>query len=221
MKAARTLASYIDHTNLSPLATKKDIEKLCREAVDYGFAAVCINPCHVELASKVLENTGVKVAAVVGFPLGASTTATKVFEAEDAVKRGASEIDMVINIAALKEGLHDFVEEEIRLVRRAIGQALLKVIIEAPVLKDDEKRAAAKLAVRAGADMLKTCTGYNGKATVEDVRLLKDLAPSVGVKASGGIRDAAFALELIAVGADRIGTSSALEIMRTASEPRR
>lgn len=218
VKAAKPLASYIDHTNLSPLAQKKDIERLCREAVENGFVAVCINPCHVEQASRLLENTGVEVAAVVGFPLGANTTAAKVFEAQDAVKRGATEIDMVINIAALKEGLHDYVEEEIKQVRKAVGSALLKVIIESPLLEDDEKRVIARLAVQAGADMLKTCTGFNGKATVHDVRLLKDLAPHTGVKASGGIRDASFAMELIAVGADRIGTSSALEIVKSIEE---
>jgi deoxyribose-phosphate aldolase len=218
MSDMKSLASYVDHTNLSPLALGRDIEKLCKEAQENAFAAVCVNPWHVGYAARLLAGTTVGVATVIGFPLGATTTAVKVFEAVEAIKNGATEIDLVINIAALKEELSKFVRDEILQVRDAIGDAILKIIIEAPLLEEKEKRVIAMLATQAGADMLKTCTGFNGKATVEDVKLLRELAPTLGVKASGGIREAGFALELIAAGAIRIGTSSAIDIIKELEE---
>jgi deoxyribose-phosphate aldolase len=203
----------IDHTNLSATATSKDIESLCREAVEYGFAAVCLNPWHVRFAAGQLEGTAVKVAAVVGFPLGVTTSNVKAFEAEEAVRNGAEEIDLVINLAALKEGLSRYVRDELFRVRDCTRGALLKVILETALLTNEEKRQAAGLARDVGADMVKTSTGFAGGATLEDVRLLKETVPELGIKASGGIRDTAFALALLDAGAVRLGTSSAVKLL--------
>ncbi|MBT9172058.1 MAG: Deoxyribose-phosphate aldolase [Syntrophomonadaceae bacterium] len=204
----------IDHTNLAATATRKDIDRLCREAVEYGFAAVCLNPWHVPFAAALLEGTAVKVAAVVGFPLGATTADAKVFEAGEAIQSGAREIDLVINLAALREGLDQYVRDELLRVRNCTKGALLKVILETTLLTSAEKRRAARLARDCGAEMVKTSTGYAGGATIEDVKILKRTVPELGIKASGGIRHTAFALALLEAGATRLGTSCAVKLMR-------
>lgn len=210
----RQFAGTIDHTILKPEATREDVVRLCGEAKEYEFAAVCVNPWHVAQAARSLAGSGVAVAAVVGFPLGATTVAVKVFEAGEAVQNGAGEIDLVINVAALKEGLLRYVGEEITRVRKAAPDALLKVILETGLLEPEEKSLAARIAADSGADMLKTSTGFFGGATEDDVRLLTEVAPGLGIKASGGIRDAETALKLLAVGATRLGTSSAVQIIQ-------
>ncbi|EEG77015.1 deoxyribose-phosphate aldolase [Dethiobacter alkaliphilus] len=213
MMEVTSFAATIDHTNLKPEATRDDIAMLCAEADKHRFAAVCINPWHVPYAARLLEESTVKVAVVAGFPLGATTTATKAFEAGEAVQNGAREVDLVINVAALKEGRARMVGEEISRVRASIEGAYLKVILETALLEAEEKRLAARIAADCGADMLKTSTGFFGGATEDDVALLKEVAPHLGIKASGGIRDAEFALLLLAAGATRLGTSSAVKII--------
>lgn len=213
-KESKLIVAAIDHTNLTATASRDEVTALCKEAAEYRFAAVCINPWHVRHAARLLEGSGVNVAAVVGFPLGANTTTSKIFEAGEAVQNGAAEIDLVINIAALKEGMKRYTAEELSRVRRVTQGALLKVILETALLSDEEKREAALLALDAGADMVKTSTGFNGGATVEDVLLLRETVPQLGVKASGGIREANFALQLLAAGATRLGTSNAVKIMQ-------
>ncbi|MDW7651556.1 MAG: deoxyribose-phosphate aldolase [Bacillota bacterium] len=210
----KKLAAAIDHTLLKADTTREEITALCAEAKEHRFAAVCVNPWHTALASRTLQGTGVAVAVVAGFPLGANTTAAKVFEAGEAVQNGATEIDLVINVAALKDGLERYVREEISRVKAATEGTLLKVIIETGLLKHEEKVIAVELAAQAGADMIKTSTGFHGGATTDDVRLIKELVSHLGIKASGGIRSAAFALELLTVGATRIGTSSAVTILQ-------
>ena len=211
------VAKKIDHTNLKPEATEEDIRKLCREAQEYGFCAVCVNPCKVQIAASLLKGTDIKVCSVIGFPLGAHTTKLKVAEAEQAVTDGATEIDMVMNIGWLKEGNHRLVEEDIRAVRAALAQEIiLKVIIEAALLSDDEKRDAAKLVIQAGGDFVKTSTGFNpaGGASLSDVSLLKAVVGSnAKIKAAGGIRDAKTAIQFIEAGTDRIGASSSATII--------
>ncbi len=210
----KLLVSAIDHTNLVAAASSKDVALLCEQAAEHGFAAVCINPWHVRHAALLLKGTEVKVATVVGFPLGANTMASKAYEAGEAVANGAVEIDYVINIAALKEGMDSYIAEELSQVRCAAGGALLKVILETALLSDEEKRKAALFALDAGADMVKTSTGFNGGATVADVVLLRETVPQLGIKASGGIREADFALQLLAAGAVRLGTSNAVKIIQ-------
>lgn len=216
----RDLAKYIDHTLLKPEATPTEIEKLCREAREYGFAAVCVNPPFTKLCSELLEGSGVAVAIVVGFPLGAHTTATKVFESEQAIVEGASEIDMVMNIGALKAGRDDYVREDIRNVVEAVHRlsGIVKVIIEAALLSDDEKVRACRLAKEAGADFVKTSTGFGpGGATVHDVELMRrTVGPDIGVKAAGGVKTLAQAKEMIAAGATRIGASAGVKIVQEA-----
>lgn len=210
------LAKYIDHTLLKPESKESDIITLCEEAKKYQFVAVCVNPYYVKTASKALENTNVKVATVIGFPLGAMSNFTKVCETRDAIANGATEIDMVINIGALKSKKELDVYHDIKgVVRAASGQALVKVIIETGLLTDDEKRLACRLAKEAGADFVKTSTGFGpGGATVEDVRLMRGVVgDSLGVKASGGIRDEQTARAMIEAGANRIGTSSGVAIV--------
>jgi len=207
------LALYIDHTNLKAEATRQDIRKLCDEAREYGFAAVCVNPWHTAHAVSALAGSGVAVAVVVGFPLGANSSAVKVCEAREAVEQGAGEIDLVLNIGALKSGLTRQVGEEVAWVRRVVPGTLLKVILETSLLTWEEKCLAANICSDEGADMLKTSTGFAGGATVDDVRFLKSVAPGLGVKASGGIRSAVLAWQLIEAGADRLGTSNALKII--------
>ena len=211
------LARMIDHTLLKPDATQKEIEKLCTEAKQYGFASVCVNPSHVILCAKLLHDTDVKVCTVIGFPLGATSSATKAFEAECAIKDGAREVDMVINVGMLKSGEYHYVEKDIHSVVRAAHSAgvLTKVIIETGLLTDEEKVKACMLAKQAGADFVKTSTGFvKGGATVGDIALMrKVVGPELGVKASGGVRSQEDALALIASGADRIGASASVKIV--------
>ncbi len=209
------LSKYIDHTVLAADATRQKIIDLCREARENNFASVCINSSWVALAKKELEGSGVNVCTVVGFPLGAASSAAKAFEAETAVKDGASEVDMVINVGALKSGMYDFVEEDIKAVRKAVGNKVLKVIIETCLLTDEEKKIACQLSEKAGADFVKTSTGFSkGGATVEDVRLMRaSVSERVQVKASGGIRSYETALAMIEAGATRLGTSSGIAII--------
>ncbi|MEE9186577.1 MAG: deoxyribose-phosphate aldolase [Bacteroidota bacterium] len=219
------LAKFIDHTLLKPEATKQQIEVLCGEAKKYGFASVCVSPCYVSLCARLLKDTRVKVCTVISFPLGAATTATKVFEAEQAVKDGAQELDMVINVGMLKSGEHEYVENDIfTVVSRAkrLG-ALTKVILEAALLTDEEKIKGCLLSKRAGADFVKTSTGFSkGGATVGDVTLMRRVVGSaMGVKAAGGVRSREDALSMVASGADRIGASASVKIVsgKTESEP--
>ena len=213
------LAKYIDHTLLKPDATEAQIEKLCAEAREYGFASVCVNSCYASLAARLLAGSDVAVCCVVGFPLGAATTAAKAFEAADAAQNGATEIDMVINVGAAKDGRWDDVEADIAGVAAAIeGKALLKVIIETCLLTDGEKIEACRAAVRAGADFVKTSTGFSkAGATAADVALMrKTVGPDVGVKAAGGIRTYADAMAMIEAGASRIGASAGIAILAEA-----
>lgn len=212
-----SIARYVDHTLLRPTATSADIVELCREARQYGFAAVCVNPTWVDLAAAELADSPVAVATVIGFPLGASTTAVKVREAEDAMARGATELDMVAQIGRIKEGAWRTVEEDIRaVVEAAAGRALVKVILETAALEPMEIIKAAALCREAGADFVKTSTGFHpaGGATPEAVALLRlVVGRDLGVKASGGIRTCEDALRMIAAGATRIGTSSGVELV--------
>jgi deoxyribose-phosphate aldolase len=209
------VAKAIDHTLLQPYATEDDIRRLCNEAIRYRFAAVCINPIYVPLAYRLLSGSDVRVCTVVGFPLGSTFKEVKVEEARRAVEEGASEIDMVISLPMLKSRRYDYVEEEIREVKRAIGGNILKVIIECCYLTDGEKIAAARIAERAGADFVKTSTGFGSSgATIEDVKLLRSvLPPRIKIKAAGGIRTGEQALSFLEAGADRIGTRSGTRII--------
>jgi deoxyribose-phosphate aldolase len=213
---AAELARRIDHTLLKPDARSADFDRLCEEAVRHGFGAVCVNSGRVARVARRLRGTGISVCAVIGFPLGAMSTAAKVFEARQAVADGARELDMVIDIGALKSGEHGAVEDDVRAVRDAAPRPIvLKVILETCLLTDDEKRAACAIAGAAGADFVKTSTGFaGGGATVGDVALMRAaVGPEMGVKASGGIKDARAALALIAAGADRIGAGAGVEIV--------
>ncbi|MDK2783652.1 MAG: deoxyribose-phosphate aldolase [Thermococcaceae archaeon] len=216
------IAKYIDHTNLKPYATKEDIIKLCEEAKKYGFYAVCVNPYRVKLAKEQLEGTDIKVASVIGFPLGATPTEVKVFEAKKALEDGADELDMVINIGALKDKDYEYVKNDIAEVVKVAHEkgAVVKVIIETCYLTDEEKEIACKLAMEAGADFVKTSTGFGtGGATVEDVRLMRRIVgDKLGVKAAGGIRTYEQALAMIEAGANRIGTSSGVKIVEEARQ---
>lgn len=211
------LARYIDHTLLRPDATAADIDRLCAEAAEYRFAAVCVNPTWVRRAADNLRGTDVAVASVVGFPFGASTSEVKAWEARRAIRDGAGEIDMVINIGALKSGLRDAVREDIAKVADACREAgaASKVIIETGLLTDEEKVIACRLASEAKADFVKTSTGYaKGGATVFDVALMREaVGPKMGVKASGGIRTAEDVQDMIAAGATRIGASAGVKIV--------
>jgi len=216
----RHLASMIDHTLLKPEATRAQVEQLCDEAKQYGFASVCVNPAHVRLCAQRLKGSPVKVCAVVGFPLGATLPEVKAFETQQALEAGATEIDMVINIGALKDKDADLVARDmVAVVRTAhAGNALVKVIIEAALLSDDEKTTACQLAQSAGADFVKTSTGFGpGGATVEDVALMRRVVgPMMGIKAAGGIRTLADAQKMMAAGATRIGASASVKIMAEA-----
>ncbi|MGB5818967.1 MAG: deoxyribose-phosphate aldolase [Saonia sp.] len=209
------LESYIDHTLLSASATISAIKKLCAEAKRYHFYAVCVNGCYISLAKKELEQTTIKLAAVIGFPLGAMSTTAKVFEATTAVQNGADEIDMVINIGWLKSGQYDQVQQEISTIKKAIGDTVLKVIIETCYLTKEEKVKACRLTVEAGADFVKTSTGFGtAGATLADVSLMKEVVrDKVAIKASGGIKDRVTALQYIKLGVSRIGTSSGIAIV--------
>lgn len=212
-----SLARMIDHTLLKPEATKQQIEQLCAEARQFQFASVCVNPCYVKLCAQLLRDTKVKVCTVIGFPLGATSTEAKVAEAEQALKDGARELDMVINVGMLKSGMDAYVEQDIRAVARTAHRAgaLLKVILETGLLTDEEKVKACVLAKRAGADFVKTSTGFSkGGATAGDIRLMrKVVGRELGVKASGGVRTQEQARELIESGADRIGASASVKIV--------
>ena len=210
------LNKYIDHTILKATASSSDVQKLCEEAIEHEFYSVCVNGCYVADAKQLLQGTDVKVAAVVGFPLGAMTTAAKVFEAKEAVENGASEIDMVINVAKLKDGEFEYVENEIRQIKEVIGDNVLKVIIETCYLTDEEKVKACELSLVAKADFVKTSTGFGtGGATYEDVKLMKSVVgDNAKVKASGGVRDKETAQKYVELGAERLGTSSGIEIVK-------
>lgn len=209
------LNQYIDHTLLKATATQQDIEILCAEAIKYNFFAVCVNSSYVSLCKKLLYNTPIKIAAVIGFPLGAMMSEAKEYEAERAVADGADEIDMVIHIGMLKGGNLDYVRNEIATIKKAIGNKILKVIIETCYLTLDEKTQAIRMCVEANADFVKTSTGFgSGGATIEDVRLMKEIGGSkIKIKASGGIKDAATATQYIEEGVSRIGTSAGIEIL--------
>ncbi|GFD95386.1 deoxyribose-phosphate aldolase [Tenacibaculum mesophilum] len=206
---------YIDHTLLKPTATKADIVKLCNEAKKYNFYAVCVNGCYVELAAKELKDSDVKIAAVVGFPLGAMTTKTKIFEAKECIKNGASEIDMVINIGKLLDGEENYVEKEIRLIKEEIGENILKVIFENCYLSKEQIKIASQLAVEAGADFVKTSTGFGtGGATFKDVAIMDSVVDGKAqIKAAGGIRDIETAKRYIEMGVTRLGTSSGVSLV--------
>lgn len=211
-----SLAKMIDHTLLKADATKAEIQKLAEEAKEYSFASVCVNPTWVKTVAEILEGTPVKVCTVIGFPLGATTTEVKAFEANNAIENGATEIDMVINIGALKDKQYDMVEKDIKaVVEAAKGKALTKVIIETCLLTNEEKEKACELSVKAGADFVKTSTGFStGGATAEDVALMrKVVGPTIGVKASGGVRSLEDAENMVNAGATRIGASSGVAIV--------
>ncbi|MCR4820033.1 MAG: deoxyribose-phosphate aldolase [Elusimicrobiales bacterium] len=207
----------IDHTLLKAVATKEQIVKLCEEARQYHFASVCVNPANVSLAAEQLKGSGVKVCTVIGFPLGANTSVVKAFEATDAIANGADEVDMVINVGAMKAGDTELVYNDIKAVRDASAGKLLKVIIETCYLTDEEKVKACELSKKAGADFVKTSTGFGtGGATAEDVALMrKTVGPDMGVKASGGIRDAAAAAAMVKAGANRLGCSAGVAIAQS------
>ena len=216
------MARMIDHTLLKPEATRSQILELCNEAAKYHFATVCVQPSWAALAVHALQGTDIKVDVPIGFPQGAVLTSVKRFEAAEVLKVGASELDMVLNIGALKSGAREYVETDIRAVaeRTREAGALLKVILEATLLSDEEKRLACELAVVAGADFVKTSTGLVGGATAEDVRLMRSVVGQrAGVKASGGIRNAAEVAVMVAAGANRIGTSAGVKIVRELGAP--
>lgn len=213
----QNVAGLIDHTLLKADATKEQIKVLCEEAREYKFASVCVNPTWVKYASELLEGSEVKVCTVIGFPLGASTPETKAFETKDAISNGAHEVDMVINIGALKDKDDELVERDIRaVVAAATGKALSKVIIETSLLSEEEKVRACEIAVKAGTDFVKTSTGFStGGATVEDVALMrKTVGPNIGVKASGGVRNTNDAEKIVEAGASRIGASAGVSIVK-------
>jgi deoxyribose-phosphate aldolase len=214
-KKGSNTARYVDHTMLKPNATQDEIAKLCEEAKTFCFASVCVNPSYVAIAAQYLRGSGVKVCTVVGFPLGSTTPTVKAIEARDAIANGADEIDMVINIGALKSGNDVMVYDDIKAVRDATRGKVLKVILETSLLSNEEKVRASIASKKAGADFVKTSTGFaGGGATVEDVRLMREtVGPLMGVKASGGIRDAKMASDMIAAGATRLGTSASVAIV--------
>ena len=211
-----SLNKYIDHTVLKADTPQATVQKIIDEAIQYDFMSVCLNPTWVSFAAEKLAATDVKVCTVIGFPLGANTSAVKAFEAAEAVKNGADEVDMVINIGAAKDGDWDLVESDIQAVVDASGDVLTKVIIETSLLTDEEKVKACQAAVRAGADFVKTSTGFStAGATVADIALMRQtVGPDLGVKASGGVRSMADAEAMIAAGATRLGTSNGVEIMK-------
>lgn len=209
------LASYIDHTLLKPEASREQIRAVCNEAKQYHFASVCVNSCWVPLIAEELKGSGVSVCCVIGFPLGASLSSVKAFEAREAVAAGVQEIDMVINVGAVKSGGWELVKEDIAAVNAAKGTAKLKVIIETCLLTDEEKVRVCQIAKEAGADFVKTSTGFStGGATVHDVELMRrTVGPEMGVKASGGIRTLEDALAMIEAGASRLGASAGVKII--------
>lgn len=214
---SQQLAAMIDHTLLKPDATAAQVTQLCREAREYGFISVCLNSFWVPFAVRELMASSVKIAAVIGFPLGAAATGTKAFEAKEACANGATELDMVLNVGALKSGLDELVLQDIRAVVAAgEGKVAVKVILETGLLSDPEKIKACEIAKQAGAHFVKTSTGFgNGGATVADIQLMRRVVgAAMGVKASGGVRDYETALAMIEAGANRIGTSSGIHIIQ-------
>ncbi len=214
---AVNLAAMIDHTLLKPDATAEQVKKVCREALKYKFASVCVNSSYIPLVAEALRGSGVKACSVIGFPLGAAATKAKVSEAEEAIENGAAEIDMVINVGALKSGDPDAVKNDIEaVVAAAKERAVVKVIIETCLLTEEQKVTACMLAKAAGADFVKTSTGFSaGGATVEDIQLMRrTVGPEMGVKASGGIRDYETAMKMIEAGASRVGASASVEIVK-------
>jgi len=211
----KLLNNYIDHTLLKPTATKRNIIKLCEEALEYSFFSVCVNSCYVAIAKSELRNTNVKVCSVIGFPLGAMSTQAKVDEAKSALKDGADEIDMVINVGLLKSKDFDGVWKDIEAVKSVMPNNILKVILETCYLQEVEIIKASELAIQSGADFIKTSTGFGtGGATIHDVKLMKSVANNEAkIKASGGIKDAKTALEYINLGVERLGTSSGITIV--------
>lgn len=211
----KNIASYIDHTLLNPTATPNDIKKLCEEAIEYNFYAVCVQGQYVKLAAECLKNSDVKIASVVGFPLGGNSTKSKVYEAKQAILDGADEIDMVIAIGLLKARELDLVRDEIEQIKLAIDKHVLKVIIETCSLTNEEKELACEIAYEAGANFVKTSTGFGSYgATFADVSLMRDtIGDKMKIKASGGIRDREIALQYIEAGVDRIGTSAGIKIV--------
>ncbi len=209
------LAAFIDHTLLKPEATAPAIDRLCAEARSHGFGAVCINPVWIERARRALADSGVQVCTVIGFPLGANATATKRFEAERAIADGADELDMVVSLGPLLAGEHAFVQDDIAAVVAAAEGRVVKVILETALLSPEQIREASRLAVAAGAAFVKTSTGFGpGGATVAAVQTMREVVgPTIGVKASGGIRDAATAKAMIEAGANRLGTSASIAIL--------
>lgn len=209
------LNRFIDHTLLSASATSADIKKLCEEAVTHNFYAVCVNSSYTETAKAYLKGSQVKLAATVGFPLGAALAVSKIEEARKAVLEGADEIDMVINIGFLKDGKKAEVEEEITAIKNTIGNKVLKVIIETCYLSEKEIRLACEMALKAGADFVKTSTGFGSRgASLEDIRIMREVVGDrMKIKASGGIRDARTAMEYVELGVERIGTSSGIKIV--------
>ncbi|PEQ96675.1 deoxyribose-phosphate aldolase [Bacillus sp. AFS006103] len=214
--ATTNIAAMIDHTLLKPEATRQQIESLCQEAIEYKFASVCVNPTWVSTAKELLQGSDVMVCTVIGFPLGTTTSETKAFETKNAIDHGADEVDMVINIGALKDHNDELVEKDIRaVVEAAKGKAHTKVIIETSLLNKEEKIRACKLSVKAGADFVKTSTGFStGGATAEDIALMRQtVGPDLGVKASGGVRSTEDVQKMIEAGATRIGASSSIAIV--------
>ena len=214
---AGSVAGMIDHTLLKQNASEEQIKKLCQEAKEYHFCSVCVNPCYVPLCYEELRGSGVKVCTVFGFPLGATTTKSKIFEANEAIENGANEVDMVVNVGKIKSGNWQFVKKDIAdLVTAVHGRAIVKVIIETCLLTDEEKVQVCQIAKEAGADFVKTSTGFStGGATVEDVALMrKTVGPDMGVKASGGVRGPEDAKAMIAAGANRLGTSAGVAIVK-------
>ncbi|NJL61998.1 MAG: deoxyribose-phosphate aldolase [Methylacidiphilales bacterium] len=208
------IAPYIDHSLLLPTATPEYVEQWCEQADRYHFASVCVYPIYVKQAAELLHGRKPKVCTVIGFPTGATTSATKLYEAQEATDNGATELDVVLNLAWLKAGKTEEVHRELAEICESTGQTI-KVILETSLLTDAEKKLAAELAMDAGAAFLKTSTGWNGGATVEDVLLLKELGRDrVGIKASGGIRTTEQALDLILAGATRLGTSQGVELLK-------
>lgn len=213
----KNIANMIDHTVLKADTTKDQVEVVCQEAKEHGFFSVCVNPTWIKTAVELLKGSDVKVCTVIGFPLGATTSETKSFETKDAIQKGAHEVDMVINIGKLKDGDDDAVEQDIRsVVKAAEGKALVKVIIETSLLTEEEKVRACKLSVKAGADYVKTSTGFStGGATVEDIKLMREtVGPNIGVKASGGVRNREAVEAMVEAGATRIGASSSVAIVQ-------
>lgn len=217
MKLPKPLNKYFDHTLLKPEATNEQIDELCREAKEYDFYSVCVNTCYASRCYDNLKGTDVKVACVVGFPLGACTTQSKVFETQEAFMDGASEVDMVLNVGKFKSGDHDYVRDDIRAVCDAARafNGIVKVILETCLLTKEEIAEACKISMEAGADFVKTSTGFNsGGATAEDVALMREtVGDHISVKASGGIRDYDTCMKMIEAGADRIGASASVKIM--------